>query len=64
MLAAELERNTTLLRSMIARENRTPNPRDLSGVLTSGTFSHAGPRVTGRWPIAHGLVEDTLTGGS
>lgn len=64
LLAAELERNTKLLRSMIARENRTPNPRDLSGVLTAGAFSHAGPRVTGRWPISHGLVEDTLAGGS
>jgi hypothetical protein len=64
LLAAELERNTALLRSMIARENRTPNPRDLSGVLTSGAFSHAGQRVTGHWPIAHGMVVDTLTGGS
>jgi hypothetical protein len=64
VLAAELERNTTLLRSMIARENRTPNPRDLSGVLTSGTFTHAGPRATGHWPISHGFIEDSLTGGS
>jgi len=64
ILAAELERSTSLLRSMIARENRTPNPRDLSGVLTSGTFSHTGPHATGIWPISRGFVEDTLTGGS
>jgi hypothetical protein len=64
LLAAELERHTQLLRSMIARENRTPNPRDLSGVLTAGTFSRDGSRVTGRWPITHGFVEETLTGGS
>jgi hypothetical protein len=64
MLAAELERSTNLLRSMIARENRTPNPRDLSGVLTAGRFSHAGRQVTGHWPISQGLVQDTLTGGS
>jgi len=64
LLVKEMERNTELLRSMIARENRTPNPRDLSGVLTAGTFSHDGPRVTGHWPISHGFVEDTLTGGS
>jgi hypothetical protein len=64
ILAAELERSTSLLRSMIARENRTPNPRDLSGVLTSGTFTHAGSRATGIWPISRGFVEDTLTGGS
>ena len=49
---------------MIARENRTPNPRDLSGVLTAGTFSHDGLRVTGHWPVSHGLIEDTLAGGS
>jgi hypothetical protein len=64
LLAAEMERNTALLRSMIARENRTPNPRDLSGVLTEGTFAHDGVRATGRWPISHGFVEETLTGGS
>jgi hypothetical protein len=63
-LAAELERATGLLRSLIAREHRTPNPRDLSGVLTSGTFSHEGLRATGRWPISHGFVEDSLAGGS
>jgi hypothetical protein len=64
LLAAELERNTLLLRSMIEREKRTPNPRDLSGVLTSGTFSHDRQRVTGLWPISRGFVEDTLAGGS
>jgi hypothetical protein len=64
LLAREMERNTDLLRSMIARENRTPNPADLSGVLTAGTFSHEGPRVTGRWPLSHGFVENTLAGGS
>lgn len=64
VLAAEMERNTALLRSMIAREKRTPNPRDLSGVLTVGTFTHTGTRVTGHWPISHLFIEDSLTGGS
>jgi hypothetical protein len=64
LLVAELERSTALLRSLIARENRTPNPLDLSGVLTAGAFSRAGPQVTGRWPISHNLIQDTLTGGS
>ena len=63
-LAAELERSTSLLRSMIARENRTPNPRDLSGVLTAGEFSHNGRQVFGHWPISQGLVQDALTGGT
>lgn len=64
LMVLELERDTNLLRSMIARENRTPNPRDLSGVLTSGTFGHTGPRVVGHWPLARGFVADTLAGGS
>jgi hypothetical protein len=63
LLAAELERRTNLLRSMIEREHRTPNPRDLSGVLTAGTFSHTGQKVSGHWPISHDLVQDALTGG-
>jgi hypothetical protein len=63
LVAAELERNTALLRSLLSRENKTPNPRDLTGVLTEGTFGHDGPRVTGRWPVSHLLIEDTLTGG-
>jgi hypothetical protein len=63
ILAAELKRTTTLLRSLIERENRKPNPRDLSGVLTSGSFGHEGRRVSGHWPIAQGFVEDALTGG-
>lgn len=63
-LVSELEQRTNLLRSMIARENRTPNPRDLSGVLTSGTFKSNGRQVLGHWPISQGLVQDTLTGGS
>jgi hypothetical protein len=63
-LAAELERRTNLLRSMIEREKRTPNPRDLSGVLTAGAFSRTGRQVFGHWPISQGLVQDALTGGS
>jgi hypothetical protein len=63
-LAAELERSTNLLRSMIAREKRTPNPRDLSGVLTAGAFRYSGRQVFGHWPISQGLVQDALSGGS
>ena len=63
-LVRELENDTNLLRSLIARENRSPNPNDLSGVLTSGTFSARGRQVSGHWPITKTLVRDTLTGGS
>jgi hypothetical protein len=62
-LAAQLESITTLLRSMIEREHQKPSPRDLSGVLTSGTFNHLGSRVMGSWPIERGFVDDLLGGG-
>lgn len=58
----ELERATQMLVSLLKRENTKPNPRDLSGTLTSGTFSHNDVLVSGHWPIAHELVESMLTG--
>ena len=62
-LAAQLGAITAMLREMIAREHQTPNPRDLSGVLTSGTFNHLGTRVLGSWPLEKGFVEGLLGGG-
>jgi hypothetical protein len=62
-LAAQLGGITATLREMIAREHQTPNPRDLSGVLTSGTFNHLGTRVLGSWPLEKGFVEGLLGGG-
>jgi len=63
VLAAQLTSITELLRSMIAREHQTPSSRDLSGVLTSGTFNHLGTRVLGSWPIERGFVAGLLGGG-
>lgn len=62
-LTAQLERATTLLRDMIARERKQPNPNDLSGVLTAGVFGRQDRRVFGRWPIAPGFIE-ALAGGT
>jgi hypothetical protein len=62
VLAGQLQRITVLLGEMIAREKQAPNPRDLSGVLTAGTFQHLGVRVLGSWPIERGFLEDLLTG--
>jgi hypothetical protein len=62
-LAAQLQAITAMLREMIAREHQTPNPRDLSGVLTSGTFNHLGTQVMGSWPLEKGFVEGLLGGG-
>jgi hypothetical protein len=61
-LAAQLQSTTAMLREMIAREHQTPNPSDLSGVLTSGTFNPLGTRVLGSWPLAKGFVEGLLSG--
>jgi hypothetical protein len=62
-LAAQLASITGMLRDMIAREHQTPNPSDLSGVLTSGRFNQVGTRVTGSWPLEKGFVEGLLGGG-
>jgi hypothetical protein len=62
-LAGQLAGITGMLREMIAREHQAPNPQDLSGVLTSGTFNQVGTRVTGSWPLEKGFVEGLLGGG-
>jgi hypothetical protein len=56
--ALDLTRVTSVLRQMIARENQSPNPADLSGVLSAGTFSSSGKRVYGYWPIERSFVEN------
>ena len=62
LLAGQLARITSMLREMIARDKQTPNPRDLSGVLTAGTFQHTGTRVVGTWPLERGFLEGLLAG--
>ena len=58
--ALELTRVTGVLRQMIARENQTPNPADLSGVLAAGSFTSGGKRVYGYWPIERSFIENLL----
>jgi hypothetical protein len=62
VLAGELSRTTDLLRQMIAREHHSPNPADLSGVLTAGSFHQTDTRVIGYWPIERSFVENLLGG--
>lgn len=59
-IAGQLGKITSLLREMIQREHQTPNPADLSGVLTSGSFRAEGRRVYGYWPIERKFVENML----
>ena len=62
-IAGQLTKVTDLVREMIARENRTPNPADFSGFLTSGTFRSEGTRVHGYWAITRALIDNLLGGG-
>jgi hypothetical protein len=61
-VALQLQRVTGVLREMIARENQQPNPADLSGVLTAGSFRPEGRRVYGYWPIERVFVRNVLAG--
>ena len=50
-IARQLTEITETLNRMVRLENKEPNPRDLSGVLTAGVFSSRDSRVEGRWPV-------------
>lgn len=62
-IAGQLTHTTEMLRDFIAREHQTPNPGDLSGVLTSGAFRAEGKRVNGYWPIERAFLDNLLAGG-
>jgi hypothetical protein len=62
-LAGQLTSVTALLKKMIERQHMTPNPRDLSGVLVSGSFHQQDRTVAGTWPIERGFVEALAAGG-
>jgi hypothetical protein len=62
LLAEQLVRITSLLREIIAREKQSPNPRDLTGVLSAGSFQHTGMRVSGSWPLERVFLEGLLAG--
>jgi hypothetical protein len=57
VLKAQLESLTATLKQMIEREKQTPNPADLSGLLTVGVFERQDRHVLGRWPVERALLE-------
>jgi hypothetical protein len=63
-LASQLTSTTSLLRETMERERQKPNPADLSGVLSAGTFRNEGRRVLGYWPIEPAFVQNMLGGTS
>ena len=61
-LVKQLSGVTELLRSMIERQHMTPNPRDLSGVLATGSFQQRQATVIATWPVERGFVESLAAG--
>lgn len=62
-LAETMRRATETLRVMIGREQHAPNPRDLSGVLSSGSFRSEGARMRGHWPVERVFFEEVFGSG-
>jgi hypothetical protein len=63
-LVQALERVTGIVRDVIVREHQTPNPRDLSGILTAGAFRKDGTPVRGYWPIERVFFEELFRAGA
>ena len=62
-LLVRLEGATNMLRKLIERENLKPNPGDLSGLLTSGSFRREARAVRGVWPLPKVFLETLASGG-
>lgn len=62
-LTARLKETTAMLQDLLRKEGQTPNPRDLSGVLTNGAFEQSGSNVIGRWPVPKAFLESLARGG-
>jgi hypothetical protein len=63
-ISAQLILATARLREAILREHHTPNPADLSGPLSSGSFRSEGSRVLGYWSLERAFVQNILGGGN
>lgn len=53
----QLELQTKLLKLELAREHQRPNPADLTGLLTSGSFRVVNRHVLGIWPLQRELLK-------
>jgi hypothetical protein len=56
-IKAQLELQTKILRTELAREHQQPSPADFTGLLVSGTFYVSNQRVIGTWPIHKELLK-------
>jgi hypothetical protein len=57
VLRTDFQNLTVMLKNLIAREKQQPNPADLSGVLTAGSFSREDRHVIGRWPLEPAFLQ-------
>jgi hypothetical protein len=53
----QLQLQTRMLRLELARENQSPNPADLTGLLTAGSFQVGNARLFGSWPVRKELLK-------
>jgi hypothetical protein len=53
----QLQIQTRMLKLELAHENQQPNPADLTGLLTSGTFEVGNNHVFGAWPVRKELLK-------
>jgi hypothetical protein len=58
----QMETSTGMLRKFFARDNQAPDPNDLSGILTSGTFEQRDQVAVGRWPIQWAFLRSLSEG--
>ena len=63
-LVSQMQRTTSLLGQLIAREKQAPNAADLSGVLTTGTFRSEGRKMLGSWQLGRAFLSNLLSGGA
>ena len=63
VMKSQFEQLTKILQAFISREKQTPSSKDLSGVLTSGSFQRQSEHVIGIWPIEKAFI-DSLGGKS
>jgi hypothetical protein len=56
-IKAQLELQTRILRTELAREHQQPSPADFTGLLVSGTFHVSDKRVIGTWVIGNELLK-------
>jgi len=59
VIKAQLDLQTRILRTELAREHQQPSPADFTGLMVSGTFRVSDKRVIGSWPI-HKQLLNTL----